>query len=672
MIYYEIEAKTQNKILPSDKAQKEAYAESVQNTLEYYNGKLTGKSKVYVSIIYKNAVTLAGCLEGFDMDLMAETVSVFLKEIELEATGISVKEITFFRFTELLATASRNDFVEDDDDELSRIGVDDMRRFEGPDRLTESICDVIEDEETARSVSRTIKCFPELPDEVDRILSAPNEDGLKIHPVHYVLMTDDKEQREKARNLLVGTLFLANRLSSRRVCLFGQNLVEFGGRYDSIVNSVFKSQEGATVILQPQMGTHFAGFLDSNDYQLRVLCSGLRKNHKRTLSIFEIGSSDDKLLDEIRTKLPNIRFVVLREKAMTMDTAKDYLSGLAAEDGVESVSDLVSTLPSGDGKLFPTELKSMYDRWLSRHVCEEIYPQYRDIELNEDTLEAKPEGDAYDKLMDMVGLTEAKNTLRNALDFHKAKNRYSEFGLKLKTPSRHMVFTGNPGSAKTTVARLFAQILKDNGILKEGRFVEAGRYNIVDKYLGGTAPRVHKLFEQANGGVLFIDEAYSLVDGERGLYGDEAINTIVQEMENHRSDVIVIFAGYPDKMKAFLDSNPGLTSRIAFHVRFDDYDTDELFRILQLFAIEQKMTLAPDVEERVRGFFDQVRECPDFGNGRFVRNLFEQAQMRQSTRLMMVKSGDLTREDITTLVADDFVLSEAYAASPRRQMGFHV
>ena len=672
MIYYEIEAKTQKRILPSDNNAKEEFAGNVQNSLDYYNGKLTGKKKIYVSIIYKNLVTLAGCLEGFDMDFMAETVRVFLKEIELDATDITVKEITFFRFTELLATASKNDFIEDDDDELSQIGVDDIRRFGGSDRLTESICDGIRDEESARMFARSITCFPEISDEVNRILSAPNDDGLKIHPVHYVLMSDDREQREKARDLLVGSLFLAKRLSSRRICLFGQNLIEFGGRYDSIVHSVFKSQEGATVILQPEMGNHVAGFLDSNDFQLRILCSGLRKNHKRTLSITEIGSSDDKLLDEIRTKLPNIRLVVLREKAMTLDTAKNYLSSLAAEDGIESVSNLVSALPSGDGKLFPTELKSMYDRWLNRHLCEEIYPQYKDIELNGDTLEAKPEGDAYTKLMDMVGLTEAKETLRNALNFHKAKNRYSEFGLKVNTPSRHMVFTGNPGSAKTTVARLFAQILKDNGILKDGKFIEAGRYNIVDKYLGGTAPRVHRLFESATEGVLFIDEAYSLVDGERGLYGDEAINTIVQEMENHRSDVIVIFAGYPDKMKAFLDSNPGLTSRIAFHVRFDDYDTDELFRILQLFAIEQKMTLAPDVEERVRGFFDQVRECPDFGNGRFVRNLFEQAQMRQSTRLISVKPGELTREDITTLIADDFVLSETYAASPRRQMGFHV
>ena len=672
MIYYEIEAKTPDRIFPTDSDGREEFVDNIQNSLDYYNGKLDGKKKVYVSLIYKNAITFAACLDGFDMDLMAETVRVFMKEIELDANDITVKEVTFFRFTELLATAAKNDFIEDDDDELSKIGVDDMRRFDGPDKLTESICDGIPDEETARSASKTISCFPELKDEIDRILSARNDDGLKIHPVHYVLMSDDREQREKARNLLVGTLFFAKRLSSCRTCLFGQNLIEFGGRYDRIVDSVFKSQEGATVILQPLLSTHAAGMMDSNHYQLQVLCAGVRRNHKRTLSITEIGSSDDKLLDQIRTELPNIRLVVLREKAMTIDRAKNYLACLAAEDGIESISDLISELPSNDEKLFPSELKSLYGRWLNSHICEEIYPQYKDIELNEETLEAKPEGDAYTRLMDMVGLVEAKNTLRNALDFHKTKNRYSEFGLNVKTPSRHMVFTGNPGSAKTTVARLYAQILKDNGILKEGRFIEAGRYSIVDKYLGGTAPRVHRLFEQANGGVLFIDEAYSLVDGERGLYGDEAINTIVQEMENHRSDVIVIFAGYPDKMKAFLDSNPGLRSRIAFHVPFNDYSTEELFRILELFAEEQKMTLAPDVEERVKVFFNQARTCPDFGNGRFVRNIFEQAQMRQSTRLISVKLGEITKDDITTLVADDFVLPEGLGASERRQIGFRI
>jgi SpoVK/Ycf46/Vps4 family AAA+-type ATPase len=133
-----------------------------------------------------------------------------------------------------------------------------------------------------------------------------------------------------------------------------------------------------------------------------------------------------------------------------------------------------------------------------------------------------------------------------------------------------MIFTGNPGTAKTTVARLVAQILKENGILSNGNLYEVGRSNLVGKYVGHTAPLVRDAFNLAQGSVLFIDEAYSLVDDSPGSFGDEAINTIVQEMENRRDDMVVIFAGYPKPMEEFLNRNEGLRSRIAFHVAFDD------------------------------------------------------------------------------------------------------
>ena len=129
----------------------------------------------------------------------------------------------------------------------------------------------------------------------------------------------------------------------------------------------------------------------------------------------------------------------------------------------------------------------------------------------------------------------------------------------------HMVFTGNPGTAKTTVARLFARILKENGVLSKGDLIECGRSDLVGKYVGWTAVQVKNMFKKAKGSVLFIDEAYSLCDDRSGSYGDEAINTIVQEMENNRDDMVVIFAGYPKEMNDFLDRNPGLRSRIAFH-----------------------------------------------------------------------------------------------------------
>lgn len=164
-------------------------------------------------------------------------------------------------------------------------------------------------------------------------------------------------------------------------------------------------------------------------------------------------------------------------------------------------------------------------------------------------------------------------------------------GIQKERASFHMVFTGNPGTAKTTVARLFAEIMKDEKVLPTGNFVEVGRAELVGDHVGATAPLVKRKFKEAQGGVLFIDEAYSLCDSYENGFGDEAINTIVQEMENHRDDVIVIFAGYPEPMQKFLDRNSGMLSRIAFHVKFEDYSIDELCDITKLLLSRKQMTI---------------------------------------------------------------------------------
>ena len=155
----------------------------------------------------------------------------------------------------------------------------------------------------------------------------------------------------------------------------------------------------------------------------------------------------------------------------------------------------------------------------------------------------------------------------------------------------HMVFTGSPGTAKTTVARLFAEILKDEKVLPVGQFVETGRADLVGAFVGHTAIQVTSKFHEAKGGVLFIDEAYSLCDDNRKSFGDEAIDTIVKEMENNREDTIVIFAGYTEPMQEFLDRNPGMRSRIAFHVDFDDYTVEELCDIAKLKLSQKNMTI---------------------------------------------------------------------------------
>ena len=180
---------------------------------------------------------------------------------------------------------------------------------------------------------------------------------------------------------------------------------------------------------------------------------------------------------------------------------------------------------------------------------------------------------------------------------------------------------------------------------------------------------MQKKFEQAEGGVLFIDEAYALVDDRSGSYGDEAINTIVQEMENHRDDMVVIFAGYPDKMEEFLQKNPGLRSRIAYHVPFADYSVEELCSIAALTARKKGLHLDDQAQEKLASVFETARRQADFGNGRYVRNILEKAKMAQATRLLTKGYESLTQEDITTLSAEDIEMPEI-AAPARPRIGF--
>ena len=258
--------------------------------------------------------------------------------------------------------------------------------------------------------------------------------------------------------------------------------------------------------------------------------------------------------------------------------------------------------------------------------------------------------------MEMIGLDEAKKIIRQALAYAKAQKVFSEKGMASDHLSMHMVFSGNPGTAKTTVARLFARIMRENHLLSKGHLIEVGRGDLIGKYVGWTAPAIQKKFRQAEGGVLFIDEAYSLVDDRDGSYGDEAINTIVQEMENHRDNVVVIFAGYPDKMETFLQKNPGLRSRIAFHVPFEDYSTDELCDIARLLTRRKGLEFSRDACKKLEQLFSAAREQDDFGNGRYVRNMIEKAQMAQAVRLLDKDYDQITSKDITTLQAEDIEL----------------
>lgn len=201
---------------------------------------------------------------------------------------------------------------------------------------------------------------------------------------------------------------------------------------------------------------------------------------------------------------------------------------------------------------------------------------------------------------------------------------------------------------------------------------EVGRSNLVGRYVGHTAPLVRTAFERASGGVLFIDEAYSLVDDRSGSYGDEAINTIVQEMENHREDTVVIFAGYPKEMKEFLERNPGLSSRIAFHVNFEDYTADELCTITAHIAAEKGAELGVGVEDKLHGIFGVAAKRADFGNGRYARNLVESARRKQALRLLDMPEDGVTGTALATLLPEDFEECAICAEPAQKRIGFAV
>ncbi len=276
-------------------------------------------------------------------------------------------------------------------------------------------------------------------------------------------------------------------------------------------------------------------------------------------------------------------------------------------------------------------------------IKEDVCMPERDIVVK------KKHGDAKKELQNMIGLTNTKVIIKKIIASFKLRKLCMDRGIAKDKASLHMVFTGNPGTAKTTVARLFADILKDENILSTGSFVEVGRADLIGEYVGRTAPLVKKRFKEAQGGILFIDEAYSLLDSYENGYGDEAINAIVQEMENNRDNVIVIFAGYPDKMKHFLNRNPGLLSRIAFQVEFDDYSTEELCEITKLILKKKNMRVTALAIEKLCNIYENARVNNDFGNGRFVRKIIEEAEMNMAVRLLKLNESEITENLLSVI-----------------------
>ncbi len=633
------------------------FSEAFCAAIELYNGS-DKKSYCFISDIGGAPLRVRGAVLIADDERNEKDIVVpFLRELRIPDGKLTVDEITIDSFFKYLREAYRADYIRDDDEAAGRFSLDVLRSRSSRDYWTDDIVSAPGDMDELFARSRKLSLTGTLDPELERICAGKRVGGAKGHPVHYMICVDDDDTRSRISDLLAGALFANGRIRSRRL-----SRIDFR-HSDSCpsakwLNLFFESCEGGMAAFDLRLADdpEESDFADSFNEIAETLCGRVRAYRNRVLSVFCLPRSCEKEKKILFEELGDVAVIEIKEDLLDAGAARGCLESFARDAGVDADEALFAKLGS-DKTYLPGELREMFDEWYDGVLRTAVYPQYERFAVSvRDIAKEAPKGSAFDELREMVGLSEAKSVIGKAVDYYKLQRLYKDKGVKQDRPAMHMVFTGNPGTAKTTAARLFARIMRENGLLSRGHLVEVGRSDLVGKYVGWTAPTVKARFKEAKGGVLFIDEAYSLVEDREGLYGDEAINTIVQEMENMREDLVVIFAGYPDEMETFLDKNPGLRSRIAFHVPFADYSADELCRIAAMIGKQKGVSFTGAAVQKLRIVFEAARQQPDFGNGRYARNVVEQAKMAMASRLLKTDLTAVTKEALTTIEAADIEL----------------
>ena len=262
---------------------------------------------------------------------------------------------------------------------------------------------------------------------------------------------------------------------------------------------------------------------------------------------------------------------------------------------------------------------------------------------------------------DLVGLRPVKTRIREISALLLVESARRSMGLQAEPPSLHMSFTGNPGTGKTTVGQRIANMLHQLGYIRRNHVVSVTRDDLVGQYIGHTAPKTKEVLKKAMGGVLFIDEAYYLYrpENERD-YGQEAIEILLQVMEDNRDDLVVVLAGYKDRMETFFRSNPGMASRVAHHIDFPDYSADELVEIATLMLETRHYQLAPEAGQALRDYIGLRMLQPRFSNARSIRNALDRARLRQANRLFSNRGGPIDRATLSTLAEEDIRASRVF------------
>ncbi len=629
------------------------------------------------------SVFITGCKPGnLELDIICrqENVAIDICTAWIEnhfAENFSLAEVRIENVTEISIKRLKDDMDIAMRRNLGNCGSYLLREM-GLDYLNNYCCNIKEtvyekpfkNKEEAIEKAKAIMGGETLFEELERIYSDKNRKEYFGNPVHYMIKAGSPGAAKDIIEVLMRALKANFRTLGGRLTYLDRIEEHCHGEDD--IENLFKASNGVAIALEmsgndsdhgvyasayQEVVSDFAKLVGEN--QLYTLCFFVEITEKPGFAESLIAAVND-----------DIHIIEIREGRGARTQALEYLQKLAEEAKFNPTEEELERALAERPDYTPSEVYSAYNKWFSNGLKCSVYTAYRECEKMVISTE-KRESEPYEKLQSMVGLSEIKELVDQIIKTEKIRKARSKLGMDNHGIARHMVFTGNPGSAKTTVARLIAEILRKEGILETGKLIECGRGDLVAKYVGWTAKTVSAKFRSARGGVLFIDEAYALVD-RPDSFGTEAINTIVQEMENHRDDVIVIFAGYPKKMEEFLAQNEGLRSRIAFHLNFPDYNPNEMVQILELMAKERGYELGKEALKKCLSIFGEACKKPEFGNGRFARNLLEQAVMRQSARIVEEFDGaEIGREALTTLIVDDFsVNAEKQYKKEKTTIGF--
>lgn len=404
------------------------------------------------------------------------------------------------------------------------------------------------------------------------------------------------------------------------------------------VNTLVKRMEdlsGSLIVILAGYSKEMSSFLNSNP--------GLRSRFAYNVE-FPDYSADE---------LVQISHIIAKSQSYSISS-----DALVELQSIYEKKNSANRTDSGNGRLARNVVEGAIFKHSQRIIIrgsEAMDDPDRFILTKQDFITEKEIGDSFDlekELSNVVGLKKVKDHLRSLhslLQFEKAR---AELGLgDMSRQSLHMIFTGNPGTGKTTIARIVAKLFYEMGIIPTSKLVETDRSALVAGYVGQTAEKTLGVLEQANGGVLFVDEAYSLGNGTENDFGQEAIDTMIKYMEDHREEIIVVLAGYTKEMKEFLGMNSGLVSRFPTIIEFPDYTAVELLEIIKKMYKDNNYVLAPATDEVLLQVFDKAKKEPNFGNGRFARNLYEKSIRNLSMRV--TKAGVFTKETLTTVLPID-------------------